>query len=212
MSILVTGGAGYIGSHACVELLKANYDLVVLDNLSNSQPEALDRVEQIAKRPITFIEGDIRDRTALQNIFTEHHIEAVMHFAGLKAVGESSEKPGMYYDVNVTGSLRLIEVMEANHCHHIVFSSSATVYGANAPSPYIETLPTSASNVYGRTKLIVEDMLRDHHQKPRSPWRISLLRYFNPIGAHPSGLIGEAPLKGYLTTYYPILHRLPLVN
>lgn len=193
MTILVTGGAGYIGSHTCVELLNAGFELVVFDNLCNSKREALNRVEKITGKKLTFIKGDVRNRAELKAVFERHDIDAVVHFAGLKAVGESAQIPLHYYDVNVSGSIALIDVMEAYNCQRIVFSSSATVYGADAPIPYVETLPTSACNVYGRTKLMVEEILRDACNKPDSQWQVSLLRYFNPIGAHPSGLIGEDP-------------------
>ncbi len=193
MKVLVTGGAGYIGSHTCVELLKADFELIVLDNLSNSKMDAVRRVEKITGKPIVFIEGDVRSKEQLRHTFAAHKIEAVIHFAGLKAVGESAQIPLHYYDVNVSGSIALFEVMEEYRCHRLVFSSSATVYGADAPVPYTETLPTNACNVYGRTKLMVEDMLRDACDKPESEWQVSLLRYFNPIGAHESGLIGEDP-------------------
>ncbi|WP_317930386.1 UDP-glucose 4-epimerase GalE [Halioxenophilus sp. WMMB6] len=191
--ILVTGGAGYIGSHTCVELLQAGYELIVLDNLENSKLEALQRVERITGKTLQFVRADIRDRGALEALFSENSIAGVIHFAGLKAVGESAEQPLRYYDNNVAGTVTLAEVMEAFGCTNIVFSSSATVYGEKAPIPYVETLPTAASNVYGRTKLMVEEILKDVCAKPDSPWRVSLLRYFNPIGAHPSGLIGEDP-------------------
>ncbi|MGH1485786.1 MAG: UDP-glucose 4-epimerase GalE [Cellvibrionaceae bacterium] len=193
MKVLVTGGAGYIGSHTCVELLAAGFDLVVFDDLSNSKPEALCRVESISGESLTFIEGDVRNRDQLRKVFREHKLEAVIHFAGLKAVGESSQIPLHYYDVNVGGSIALAEVMEEFDCHRLVFSSSATVYGEDAPIPYVETLPTAACNVYGRTKLMVEEALQDTCNKPDSQWQVSLLRYFNPIGAHESGLIGEDP-------------------
>ena len=193
MKILVTGGAGYIGSHTCVELLHAGFDVVVFDNLYNSKPQAIQRIEQITSQSLTFIEGDIRQREDLNRVFTEHTIDAVIHFAGLKAVGESAKIPMHYYDVNVGGSVILAETMEAFNCTRIVFSSSATVYGENAPIPYVETLPTAAYNVYGRTKLMVEEILQDNCKKPNSQWQASLLRYFNPIGAHESGLIGEDP-------------------
>jgi UDP-glucose 4-epimerase len=193
VKILVTGGAGYIGSHTCVELLNAGYEVVVLDSLVNSHAESLARVESITAQSLTFVQADVREREQLRKVFAEHDIAAVIHFAGLKAVGESSQIPLHYYDVNVGGSIALIEVMEEFNCHAFVFSSSATVYGADAPIPYVETLPTAACNVYGRTKLMVEEILRDAASKPDSLWKISLLRYFNPIGAHPSGLIGEDP-------------------
>ncbi len=193
MKVLVTGGAGYIGSHTCVELLQAGFELVVFDDLSNSKLEALKRVENISQKKLVFVEGDVRNRTQLKAVFSQHDIDAVIHFAGLKAVGESAQIPLHYYDVNVGGSIALAEVMEAYGCYRIVFSSSATVYGADAPIPYIENLPTSACNVYGRTKLMVEEILQDACNKPNSSWQVSLLRYFNPIGAHPSGMIGEDP-------------------
>lgn len=193
MKVLVTGGAGYIGSHTCVELLQADYDVVVFDSLANSHAESLARVESITGKSLQFVQGDIRERDQLREVFKTHDISAVIHFAGLKAVGESSQIPLHYYDVNVGGSIALMEVMEEFNCHTLVFSSSATVYGADAPIPYVETLPTAACNVYGRTKLMVEEILRDAADKPGSSWNISLLRYFNPIGAHSSGLIGEDP-------------------
>lgn len=191
--VLVTGGAGYIGSHTCVELLAAGYEVVVVDNLKNSKRESLDRVRQITGKDLAFHEADIRDRAALAEVFGLHAVDAVIHFAGLKAVGESAELPLPYYDNNVSGSVALMEVMEQAGCNTLVFSSSATVYGDRAPVPYVENMPTAAINVYGRTKLMVEEIMKDAAAKPQSPWRISLLRYFNPIGAHPSGLIGEDP-------------------
>jgi UDP-glucose 4-epimerase len=191
--ILVTGGAGYIGSHTCVELLDAGYDVVVFDNLCNSHAESLVRVQYIADKSLDFFQGDVRNRDDLRAVFAQYTIDAVIHFAGLKAVGESAQIPLHYYDVNVAGSVILAEVMEEYQCHRLVFSSSATVYGENAPIPYVETLPTAASNVYGRTKLMVEEILRDSCKKPNSLWQVTLLRYFNPIGVHPSGLIGEDP-------------------
>lgn len=193
MNILVTGGAGYIGSHTCVELLQAGFELVVYDNLVNSKLESLRRVQKITGKSLSFVQGDIRDKKILSSAFSEHKPEAVIHFAGLKAVGESAEIPLHYYDVNVGGSIALAQVMEEYDCHRLVFSSSATVYGAEAPIPYTETLATGACNVYGRTKLMVEEVFRDLSNKPQSQWHINLLRYFNPIGAHPSGKIGEDP-------------------
>ncbi len=193
MKILVTGGAGYIGSHTCVELLHAGYEVVVFDNLVNSHKESLTRVQHITGKDLAFYQGDVRSREDLQGVFSQYDIDAVIHFAGLKAVGESSQIPLHYYDVNVSGSVALAEVMEQHQCQRIVFSSSATVYGAHAPIPYVETLPTSACNVYGRTKLMVEEIFNDACQKKDSAWQVSLLRYFNPIGAHSSGLIGEDP-------------------
>lgn len=191
--ILVTGGAGYIGSHTCIELLNSGFELIIIDNLANSKRESLRRVEQISGKSVLFEQVDIRNKQQLSKIFEKYSIDAVIHFAGLKAVGESAEKPLSYYDNNVSGTVTLCEVMEEFECTKIVFSSSATVYGEKAPIPYVETLPTAASNVYGRTKLMVEEILKDVTAKPNSSWCVSLLRYFNPIGAHPSGMIGEDP-------------------
>ncbi|MFB0823668.1 UDP-glucose 4-epimerase GalE [Chromobacterium violaceum] len=189
--ILVTGGAGYIGSHTCVKLLEAGHELVVLDNLCNSKEEALRRVQALAGKRLTFIHGDIRDETALDAAFS-HPIGAVIHFAGLKAVGESVAKPLEYYENNVSGTLTLLRAMKRHGVDRLVFSSSATVYGNPASTPITEDFPLSATNPYGRSKLIVEDMLRDFSQA-EPEWRIALLRYFNPIGAHESGDIGEDP-------------------
>ena len=191
-TILATGGAGYIGSHTCVELLAAGYQVVVADNLCNSSVESLHRVERIAKKSLIFHQADMRDRGAMKQIFSSHAIDAVIHFAGLKAVGESVEKPLLYYDNNVYGSLVLMEVMMQHGVKTLVFSSSATVYGEKAPVPYREDAPTQPVNPYGRTKLMVEDVLRDVAAADAA-WRVALLRYFNPVGAHPSGLIGEDP-------------------
>ncbi|MET4693161.1 UDP-glucose 4-epimerase GalE [Endozoicomonas lisbonensis] len=190
--ILVTGGAGYIGSHTCVELLNDNYDIVVLDNLSNSSEESLRRVQEITGKSLTFVNGDIRDRSLLNRLFSEHDFEAVIHFAGLKAVGESCEIPLDYYDNNVYGTVVLCEAMKAANVKRIVFSSSATVYGDPASLPIMEDFPLSATNPYGRSKLMVEDILRDLYLSDNE-WSIALLRYFNPVGAHPSGTIGEDP-------------------
>jgi len=192
MKCLVTGGAGYIGSHTCVELLAAGYELVVLDNLSNASHEALKRVEKITGKTITFIEGDIRSAEDLERAFALGNIQAVIHFAGLKAVGESVAKPMLYYDNNVVGTVRLLEAMEKHDCRHLVFSSSATVYGDPASVPIQEHFPLSVTNPYGRSKLVIEDMLRDLYQADNR-WSIAVLRYFNPVGAHVSGLIGEDP-------------------
>lgn len=191
-TILVTGGAGYIGSHTCVELLAHGYDVVVVDNLSNSHYEALKRVQEIAGRPLTFGQVDVRDRTGLAQVFAQHPVDAVIHFAGLKAVGESVEKPLSYYDNNVSGTLVLCDVMAECGVSALVFSSSATVYGDPASVPIKEDFPTSATNPYGRSKLMVEEILRDLHRADPK-WRIALLRYFNPVGAHESGRIGEDP-------------------
>lgn len=192
-TILVTGGAGYIGSHACLEFLQAGYDVVVLDNLCNSSPEALRRVQQLSGRELVFIEGDIRDRPALDALFRRHDIDAVIHFAGLKAVGESVEKPLLYYDNNITGSLTLFAAMQAAGVKTIVFSSSATVYGDPASVPIREDFPVGGTtNPYGTSKLFIERILQD--QALADPaWRVALLRYFNPVGAHESGRIGEDP-------------------
>ena len=192
MKVLVTGGAGYIGSHAVVELIAAGHEVVILDNLSNAKPEAVRRVSAITQREIPFVQGDIRDRETLRRLFAVHDLDAVMHFAGLKAVGESVEKPLAYYDNNVTGSLTLFEVMREAGCKSIIFSSSATVYGDPASVPIREDFPTSATNPYGRSKLMIEEMLRDLAASDPT-WRVVLLRYFNPVGAHESGMIGEDP-------------------
>jgi UDP-glucose 4-epimerase len=190
--ILVTGGAGYIGSHTCVELLLAGYDVVVFDNLCNSRSSVLERVARIAGRQPAFVQGDVRDRVALEQVFAAHAIHAVIHFAGLKAVGESVAEPLRYYDNNVGGSIMLCETMAKFGVRNIVFSSSATVYGDPATVPITEDFPLSATNPYGRSKLMVEQILGDLHVSDPG-WRIALLRYFNPVGAHESGLIGEDP-------------------
>jgi len=183
---------GYIGSHTVVELLAAGHEVVALDNLSNAKASVQQRVERIAGKPFTFVDADVRDRAAVQAVFAAHRIDAVIHFAGLKAVGESVEQPLRYYDNNVTGSLVLFECMAEAGVKSLVFSSSATVYGDPASVPILEHFPLSATNPYGRSKLMIEEMLRDLHQADPS-WRIALLRYFNPVGAHESGLIGEEP-------------------
>ncbi|WP_029408436.1 UDP-glucose 4-epimerase GalE [Thiomicrorhabdus sp. Milos-T2] len=191
-SILITGGAGYIGSHTSIEILQAGYHLVVLDNLSNSSIEAIHRVENITNKSIEFINGDIRDQKLLRVIFERFKIRAVIHFAGLKAVGESVAMPLRYYDNNVSGSVALFEVMEEFGCNQLVFSSSATVYGDPASVPIKEDFPLSTTNPYGASKLMIENILRDLHTSNQD-WSIALLRYFNPVGAHASGLIGEDP-------------------
>ncbi len=190
--ILVTGGTGYIGSHTVVELLGAGHDVFIADNLSNSHEQAIERIAAIAGRKPGFVKIDMRDRAALRKLFAERSFDAVMHFAGLKAVGESVEKPLLYYDNNVTGTVTLLESMAEAGVNTLVFSSSATVYGDPSAVPITEDFPLGATNPYGRTKLIVEDILRDL-QRANRQWRIALLRYFNPVGAHPSGLIGEDP-------------------
>ena len=192
MTILITGGAGYIGSHTCLELLAAGRDVVVFDNLSNARQESLRRVAQITGRTPAFVRGDVRDRGALRQLFAEHRVSAVIHFAGLKAVGESVEQPLRYYDNNVSGSVCLVQAMNEAGVRQLVFSSSATVYGAAATMPIREDFPVSATNPYGRSKLMVEDVLRDLGRAD-DRWQIALLRYFNPVGAHASGLIGESP-------------------
>ncbi|WP_456433347.1 UDP-glucose 4-epimerase GalE [Nitratifractor sp.] len=188
--IFVTGGAGYIGSHTCVELLDAGYDVTIYDNLSNAHEGVIDRIGQITGKRPRFVQGDIRDTQALRQALPGH--DAVIHFAGLKAVGESVEKPLMYYDNNVSGTIRLLEAMEEASIRTIVFSSSATVYGEPEFLPFTETHPLRTTNPYGQTKLVIEEILRDLYRSD-GRWRISILRYFNPVGAHESGLIGEDP-------------------
>ena len=190
--IFVTGGAGYIGSHTCVELLDAGCDVTVFDNFSNSHPEALARVERITGKTLRLVQGDIRDRAALVTALKESGANAVIHFAGLKAVGESVTQPLTYYDNNVVGTLRLLEAMDECGVKTLVFSSSATVYGDPIRLPLTEDHPLSATNPYGRTKLMIEEILRDLHRSDTS-WKLAILRYFNPVGAHASGLIGEDP-------------------
>jgi len=191
-SILVTGGAGYIGSHACVELLGAGYDLAVLDNLSNSSEESLRRVREIAGRPFEFHRADLLDAAAVERVFRSRRFDAVVHFAGLKAVGESTKVPLRYYQNNVAGTLHLLEAMRRHGVHDLVFSSSATVYGDPERVPIPEDAPLRATNPYGRTKLMIEEILRDL-AAAEGAWRFVLLRYFNPVGAHASGRIGEDP-------------------
>lgn len=193
MSILVTGGAGYIGSHTSIELLQAGYDIVIVDNFCNSKPEALNRIEELAGKKAKFYEVDILDRDGLNKVFDENNIEAVIHFAGLKAVGESVEKPIEYHENNISGTLVLCDVMRKHNVKKIVFSSSATVYGMNNKVPFSEDMPTaSATNPYGSTKLFIEQILSDIYVSDNE-WSVALLRYFNPIGAHESGRIGEDP-------------------
>lgn len=191
-TILVTGGAGYIGSHTCVELLESGYQVVVLDNLCNSSPEALRRVEEITGKSVSFVEGDVRDRNSLQRLFSQYNFDSVIHFAGLKAVGESCQIPLSYYENNVSGTVVLCQEMAKAGVFNIVFSSSATVYGDPASLPIREDFPLSATNPYGRSKLMVEEVLGDLY-KSDNRWNIALLRYFNPAGAHSSGMIGEDP-------------------
>ena len=192
MKILVTGGTGFIGSHTCVELLNANYEIVVINNLSNSKIEVVDKIKQITNKDFRFYEGDCCDKELLNKIFEENKIDAVIHFAGFKAVGESVRKPLMYYQNNIMSTLSLLEVMNNYNCKKIVFSSSATVYGKPDKLPIKEEANLSTTNPYGATKLMIENILRDLYNSDNT-WSIAILRYFNPIGAHESGLIGEDP-------------------
>ena len=215
MSILVTGGAGYIGSHTCIAMTEAGYDVIVVDNLDNSSSESLKRVEKIVGKKIKFYEDDLRDKAALRKIFSENNIESVIHFAGLKAVGESVKLPVKYYDNNLISTLYLLEVMEEFGVKKIVFSSSATVYGVAEEMPLREGMPLGAINPYGRTKYFIEEMLRDLYVADDG-WSIALLRYFNPIGAHESGTIGEDP-SGIPNNLMPYISqvavgRLPQLN
>ncbi len=205
MSILVTGGAGFIGSHTCVELLEQGYEVVVVDNLSNSSEESLVRVKQITGKELTFYPVDLLDRKALRGVFEKEKIDSVIHFAGLKAVGESVAKPMEYYWNNITGTLVLCDEMRRHNVKNIVFSSSATVYGNPATVPIKEDFPLSATNPYGRTKLMLEEIFRDIYISDPE-WNIILLRYFNPIGAHESGLIGEDP-KGLPNNLAPYITK-----
>jgi len=192
MVVLVTGGAGYIGSHTCVQLLEAGYDVVVVDNLINSKEESLKRVQEITGKRLSFYKIDLLDKNALEKVFQQFHIHSVIHFAGLKAVGESVAVPLRYYQNNITGTLHLCEIMQKYHIKNMVFSSSATVYGEPHKVPIDESFPLSAVNPYGRTKLMIEEVLRDLHRSDRE-WNIAILRYFNPVGAHKSKKIGEDP-------------------
>lgn len=192
MKVLLTGGAGYIGSHTCVELLNAGHDVVVYDNFSNSSTVAIKRVEKLTGKAVPVIRGDVLNEKTLKNVLADNNCEAVIHFAGLKAVGESVEQPLNYYKNNVSGTVALLNAMQAINTRTIVFSSSATVYGVPQKLPLTEDHPLSATNPYGRSKLIVEDILRDLYCSDPT-WRIGILRYFNPVGAHQSGLIGEDP-------------------
>ena len=202
--ILVTGGAGFIGSHTCVELLNAGYEVVILYNFSNSKPEALNRIKTITGKDFKFYEADLLDLPAVEKVFEENKIDAVIHFAGLKAVGESVQMPVEYYHNNITGTLLLIQAMRKYNCKKIVFSSSATVYGVNNPAPYVETMPTNTStNPYGYTKVMIEQILKDVYVADND-WSIALLRYFNPIGAHKSGLLGEDP-NGIPNNLFPYI-------
>lgn len=203
MRILVTGGAGYIGSHACVELLEAGYDVTVVDNLSNSKEESLKRVREITGKVLDFHKIDLLEKDALNAVFTKTEIAAVIHFAGLKAVGESVSIPLRYYHNNITGTLYLCEVMREHQVKNLVFSSSATVYGDPHTVPIVEDFPHGPTNPYGRSKFMIEEILKDLHQSDTT-WNIALLRYFNPIGAHSSGRIGEDP-KGIPNNLLPYI-------
>lgn len=216
MKILVTGGAGFIGSHTCVELLNAGYEIVIVDNLYNSSEKSLDRVRELTGKDFAFYPYDIRDKENMRKVFEEHKIDACIHFAGLKAVGESCREPLMYYDNNIGGTLALCEVMAEYNCKKIVFSSSATVYGMNNISPLKEDMKTGGTtNPYGTTKYMIEIILDDFHKADKD-WAVTLLRYFNPIGAHKSGRIGENPngipnnLMPYITQV--AIGKLPYLN
>ena len=191
-SILITGGAGYIGSHTAVTLMEAGHKVVIIDNLCNSSPQVLDRLRQLCGDAFEFMQADVRDGLALDRVFAQHPVRAVVHFAGLKSVGESVTEPLRYFDNNVGGTVSLLQAMDRANVRHMVFSSSATVYGDPHQVPVPETAPLNATNPYGRSKLVSEDMLRDL-QRADARWKVAILRYFNPVGAHPSGLIGEAP-------------------
>jgi UDP-glucose 4-epimerase len=192
MNILVTGGAGYIGSHTCLELLNSGFEVIVVDNLYNSKEESLHRVQELTRKKLSFHKVDILDRESLAKVFNQYTIDAVIHFAALKSVGESVSIPLKYYHNNITGTLTLLEVMKDSNVRNIVFSSSATVYGLSSDPPFKEDYPLSAINPYGHTKLMMEEIMRDlSHAEPE--WNIAILRYFNPVGAHPSGRIGEDP-------------------
>ena len=216
MTILVTGGAGYIGSHTCVELLNAGYDVVIIDNLYNSNQKAVDRIEEITGKKVKFYEEDLMDRAAVKRVFDENQIDAVIHFAGLKAVGESVHKPIEYYRTNIGSTLNLTDEMRAHGCKNIIFSSSATVYGDPAEIPITENCPKgTCTNPYGWTKWMQEQILTDIHTADPE-WNVILLRYFNPIGAHKSGLIGEDP-KGIPNNLLPYvaqvaIGKLPEIN
>ncbi len=209
MRILVTGGAGYIGSHTCVELLNAGYEVVILDNLYNSSKKAVDRIEEITGKKVTFYENDMLDKDALEKLFSKEQIDCVIHFAGLKAVGESVAKPLEYYKNNIQGTLTLVEVMREHGCKNIIFSSSATVYGDPAFVPITEECPKGTpTNPYGWTKSMLEQILTDLHTADEE-WNVILLRYFNPIGAHKSGKIGEDP-KGIPNNLLPYVAQVAI--
>jgi len=201
--ILITGGIGFIGSHTCVVLANSGHELLLLDNLCNSKSSVLDRLTSLCGKRPNFVEADIRDAVVLDKIFAENRISAVIHFAGLKAVGESVQDPLRYFDNNVNGSVQLFSAMQRARVKTLVFSSSATVYGDQPVVPFVETMPTSATNAYGRSKLIIEDVLADLHRADPT-WRIARLRYFNPVGAHPAGIIGEDP-RGIPNNLLPVV-------
>lgn len=209
-TILVTGGAGFIGSHCCVELLESGYEVIIMDNLSNSKEESVNRIRQITGKSVTFYRTDMLDLPGMEQIFANHSIDAVIHFAGLKAVGESVAKPLEYYHNNLTGTLLLLQAMRKYGCKKLVFSSSATVYGVHNPVPYTEDMPTSATNPYGYTKVMIEQFLRDLVVADPE-WSVVALRYFNPIGAHPSGLIGEDP-NGIPNNLVPYIAQVAVGN
>jgi UDP-glucose 4-epimerase len=215
LNILITGGAGYIGSHTCVELLNSGYTVIILDNLFNSKKESLDRISDISGKTFKFYEIDLINRQQLEQVFIENKIDAVIHFAGLKAVGESVTNPISYYQNNVGGTINLCEIMQKYNVKNLVFSSSATVYGTPETIPISEDFPLSATNPYGQTKLMIEEILRDLYLSDDT-WRIAILRYFNPIGAHSSGKIGEDPngipnnLMPYITQV--AIGKLPILN
>ena len=190
MMILLTGGTGFIGSHTAVELIQANYDLVIVDNLSNSNIDVINKIQAIVKKNVTFIEGDIRDKNLISSTIKKYLITTVIHFAGLKSVNESTENPSLYYDNNVNGTKALLEAMEENNVRNLIFSSSATVYGSPIYLPIDENHPLKATNPYGQNKIDIENMLADKSKDGK--WKVVSLRYFNPIGAHPSGLLGES--------------------
>ena len=204
MKVLLTGGIGYIGSHTCIELLNNNYEVVIIDDLSNSNKDVIDKIKTITDKNIIFYEGNVSDKDLLNKIFTENEIKAVIHFAGFKAVGESVKKPLMYYRNNIDSTLSLLEVMQKHNCKNIIFSSSATVYGIQDTTKYVETMSRGVqTNPYGRTKAMIEQILEDLYVSDNE-WKISILRYFNPVGAHESGLIGENP-KGIPNNLMPFI-------
>ncbi len=205
MKILLTGGLGYIGSHTAVELIKAGHEVIIVDNLSNSERSVKDKIERITQQEVIFYKADLRKEKAIRQIFEDNTVDAVIHFAGLKAVGESVSKPLEYYENNICGTINLLKVMKDYNVNNLVFSSSATVYGASNPMPLTEDCPTSATNPYGRTKLFIEEILKDYYNANKS-MNIVILRYFNPVGAHDSGIIGENP-KGIPNNLMPFVAK-----